>query len=181
MKKTALILAVAAVCAMFTACDNNTSSSGNGGGSAGGSQVSEPAASSDVSDSSSDSTKAAADKTKALLDAVEFPSMIEVTESNLDPYYGIDSKDLTEYSAYICPSGVGPDEFGVFVAKDADAAKKVEEALKKRVESQDKIYRDYPAADEYVYKLDDCFVNVSGNSVFYAICADNSKAKELLG
>lgn len=173
MKKTALIIAAVLVCTAFTACEgkpapDSTPSSTAGNASSGGASVTAPSVS-------------PGEKTNALKNAVEFPSMVEVTENNLDPYYGIDSADLTEFSAYICATGVGPDEFGVFVAKDTDAAERIENAVKKRVESQDKIYRDYPAAEEYVYKLDDCFVNVNGNVVSYAICADNLKAKELLG
>lgn len=178
MKKTALILAAALVCIALTACDGKTSSDSTPSASSGGSSVTDSVVS---APESTPDTVSPSEKTNALKNAVEFPSMVEVTENNLDPYYGIDSADLTEFSAYICATGVGPDEFGVFIAKDSDAAARVEDAIKKRVESQDKIYRDYPAAEEYVYKLDDCFVNVNGNVVSYAICADNLKAKELLG
>ena len=180
MKKTALILAVAAlICTAFTAC----SGGGSSDSAPSSSTASSGGASTDQSSSAPESTATVSpsEKTNALKNAVEFPSMVEVTENNLDPYYGIDSADLTDFSAFICPTGVSPDEFGVFVAKDADAAARIEEALKKRVESQDKIFRDYPAAAEYVYKLDDCFVKVNENVVSYAICADNLKAKELLG
>lgn len=173
MKKTALILAAALACTALTACGGKTSSDST---PSGGASATDPVVSAPESTPVSPS-----EKTNALKNAVEFPSMVEVTDNNLDPYYGIDSADLTEFSAYICATGVGPDEFGVFIAKDSDAAARVEDAVKKRVEWQDKIYRDYPAAEEYVYKLDDCFVSVNGNVVSYAICADNLKAKELLG
>lgn len=177
MKKTALILAAAFACMALTACEGKPSSDSTPAPS-GGSSITDPVSS--IPESTSSDTVSPNEKTSALKNAVEFPSMVEVTDNNLDPYYGIDSADLTGFSAYICATGVGPDEFGVFIAKDADAAARVEDALKKRVKSQDKIYRDYPAAEEYVYKLDDCFVNVNGNVISYAICADNLKAKELL-
>ena len=57
-------------------------------------------------------------------------------------------------------------------------AKRIEEALNKRIEKQRKTFTDYTPAE--MYKFEDCFVQINGTVVSYAICADNSKAKELL-
>lgn len=126
----------------------------------------------------SQTTLSAKEKAEKLLGAVEFPSMVEVTEDKLDIYFGIAEDEVKEYSVYICGSAAMPDEFGVFVAKDADTAAKIKTAVEKRIEAQKKTYSDYKP-DE-MYKIDDSFVNVNGTSVSYAICADNTKAAEIL-
>lgn len=126
----------------------------------------------------SQTTLSAKEKAEKLLGAVEFPSMVEVTADKLDIYFGIAEDEVKEYSVYICGSAAMPDEFGVFVAKDADTAAKIKTAVEKRIEAQKKTYSDYKP-DE-MYKIDDSFVNVNGTSVSYAICADNTKAAEIL-
>lgn len=134
--------------------------------------------SSSSSSSVSQSTLSAKEKTEKLLGAVEFPSMVEISADKLDIYFGIAEDEVKEYSVYICGSAAMPDEFGVFVAKDADTAAKIKTAVEKRIEAQKKTYSDYKP-DE-MYKIDDSFVNVNGTSVSYAICADNTKAAEIL-
>lgn len=126
----------------------------------------------------SQTTLSAKEKAEKLLGAVEFPSMVEVTADKLDIYFGIAEDEVKEYSVYICGSAAMPDEFGVFVAKDADTAAKIKTAVEKRIEAQKKTYSDYKP-DE-MYKIDNSFVNVNGSTVCYAICADNTKAAEIL-
>lgn len=179
MDKKKLIIAAALSCVMLAGCGNNTSSSESSQNSPNGSTVSEPesesGSNSDNSDDSIDS------RIKQLMDDVEFPSMVEVKEDNLEVYYGFTKDDVEEYSAYICGSGAMPDEFGIFIAKDEDSAAKIKDGLDKRIESQKKTYEDYPLAANELYKLDDCFVSVNGTTVTYAICADNNRAKDILG
>ena len=134
--------------------------------------------SSSSSSSVSQNTLSAKEKTAKLLGAVEFPSMVEISADKLDIYFGIAEDEVKEYSVYICGSAAMPDEFGVFVAKDADTAAKIKTAVEKRIEAQRKTYSDYKP-DE-MYKIDSSFVNVNGTSVSYAICADNTKAAEIL-
>ena len=67
-------------------------------------------------------------------------------------------------------------------AAKAEAAKKADEiktALEKRVDNQKSTYKDY-TPDE-MYKFDDCFVKQDGNTVYYAVTADNTKAADILG
>ena len=71
-----------------------------------------------------------------------------------------------------------PDEFGIFVAADEDAAAEIETALNSRIESQKETFTDYTPAE--MYKFDDCFVTKSGTTVCYAVCADNTSAQEIL-
>lgn len=158
-KKIISIVAAALICAAFTGCKNSSGSS----------------------DQSTVNSAVEADldsKTSALLDAVTLPEMVSVKKETVKDRFGIEESDVSDLSAYICGSGAMPDEFGVFVATDADAAKRVEGALNKRVERQRSTFKDYTPGE--MYKFDDCFVETSGNVVIYSICADNSKAKELL-
>lgn len=169
MKKKLIFIAVlAAVCAAFTGCSGKAGNSGSNSDSA--------AASNPTSADNAESVSYS-DKTAKLMDEVEFPKgMVEMSENNLK-MYGIDAADTADYSGYLCASGAMPDEFGIFEAVDADAADRIKSALESRIESQRKTYTDY-TPDE-VYKLDDSFVEINGNVVCYAICADNSKAKEI--
>lgn len=144
---------------------------GNGGGSS--------QNSSQTSSSASQSALSLNERTKKLMDEVTFPSMVEVNQEKLELYFDVSEGDVTEYSAYICGSGAMPDEFGVFTAKDADTAAKLKASIEKRIESLRKTYADYTPKE--MYKLDDSFVNVNGNTVSYAVCADNAKAKDILG
>lgn len=135
----------------------------------------EAAYTNNVSDNTPDISK----KTSALLEEINLPEMAEVTADGLNLFFGVDEADVSEFSAYLCGSGAVPDEFGIFIVKDADAADRVAEALNRRTERQRKMFKDYLPNE--MYKFDDCFVEINGTVVTYAVCADNSKARELLG
>lgn len=135
----------------------------------------EAAYTNNVSDNTPDISK----KTSALLEAIDLPEMVAITADGLNLFFGVDEADVSDFSAYLCGSGAMPDEFGVFIVKDADAADRVAAALNERAERQRKIFKDYLPNE--MYKFDDCFVEINGTVVTYAVCADNSKARELLG
>ncbi len=122
--------------------------------------------------------KSASEKVAELAGEIELPSMAEVNSENLNTFLGIDAESVTEFAAQICASGAMPDEFGVFVAVDGDAAAEIKSTLEARVEKQRETYKDY-TPDE-MYKFDDCFVTQNGNNVYYAICADNALAADIL-
>lgn len=164
MKKILLSVITAALVCGLCGCGSST------GGSS--------SSSSSSSSSASQTTLSAKEKAEKLLGAVEFPSMVEVTADKLDIYFGITEDEVKEYSVYICGSGAMPDEFGVFVAKDADTAAKIKAEVEKRIESLRKTYSDYTPKE--MYKLDDSFIDVNGSTVCYAVCADNAKAAEIL-
>lgn len=162
MKKILLSVITAALACGLCGCGSSTSGSSDS-----------PAG------SVSQTTLSVKEKTEKLLGEVEFPSMVELTEDKLDIYFGIAKDEVKEYSVYICGSAAMPDEFGIFVAKDAETAAKIKTAVENRIESQKKTYSDYKPGE--MYKIDDSFIDVNGNTVCYAICADNEKAAEILG
>lgn len=107
------------------------------------------------------------------------PEMVSVAAGTLHDRFLIDEGDVSEFSAYVCGNGSSPREYGVFTAKDGDAAKRISDALKAHIEMQRKSFETYKP-DE-MYKFDNSFVEISGNVVSYAVCEDNDKAKKLLG
>ncbi len=167
MNKLKMFTTALTAALLLTGCSgNDTSSAGESGNSAAGSTESAIAAT-------------AAERTAELLTAVEFPGMAEVTEDRLNVYYGIDPASITEFSAYVAGAGAYPDEFGIFVAVDENAAADIEVSLNERIEKQKKTYADY-SPDE-MYKFDESFVIVDGCTVYFAVCADGDTAADILG
>ena len=162
MKKITMLLAAGAACIMLAGCGGTASST----------------ASDSSTSTVSESAKSAAERTAEVLNTVETPEMVEVTSDRLKMYYKIDESSVTEFSAYICGSGAMPDEFGVFVFADEEAAAAGKESISARIEKQRSTYADY--TPEEMYKFDDSFVDQNGCTVTYAICADNTTAKDIL-
>lgn len=162
MKKITMLLAAAAACLMLAGCSGKTDDADN---------TNTPA--------QTEEQLSCAEKTQKLMESVETPEMVEVTSDRLMMYFKIDESTVTEFSAYICGSGAMPDEFGVFVFADADSAAAAKTSLEARIAKQRDTFTDY-TPDE-VYKLDNSFAKISGNTVSYAICADNDLAAEIFG
>ena len=156
MRKISLVAALVAASMLLTGCGGGENSS---------------------SGSTAVSEKTITEKTAELLSTVDFPEMAEVPADKLMVYYKLDEAIINEFSAYVAGAGVYPDEFGIFVTKDEEAAATVKERLEERVEKQRKTYADY-SPDE-MYKFDDHFVAVDGNVVCFAVCADNSTARDI--
>lgn len=166
MKKNITIAALAAAL-LLTGCSNgNSSASGQ----------------SSASESSAADTeiKTAAEKADAVLAEITFSGeMVAVDSDTLEFRYGFIADGISDYAAYLCGSGAYPDEFGIFTADSSDKADEIKTALEKRIDNQKATYQDY-TPDE-MYKFDDCFVKQDGNTVYYAVTADNTKAADILG
>lgn len=164
MKKSSIIAALTAAL-LLTGCSGGNTSS---------------VTSQSSQSSQTETAKTAAEKAAALLAEVEFAGeMVEIDSETMDFRLGFSTEGLTDYAAYICGSGAVPDEFGVFTADTAERAEEIKTALEKRIETQKDTYRDY--TPEEMYKFDDCFVKQNGNTVYYAVTADNTTAAEILG
>lgn len=177
--KRAMAIAMAAALALMAGCGDKTGSDNQSGTL----DVSDASNASSASNASNAATseadvKSASERVAELAGQIELPSMAEVTADNLSTFLGIDSEKVSEFSAQICASGAMPDEFGVFVAVDENAAADIKSTLESRIEKQRDTYKDY-TPDE-MYKFDDCFAEQDGNCVFYAICADNKLAADIL-
>lgn len=183
--KRAMAIAMAAALALMAGCGDKTGSDNQSGtldvsdasNASNASSASNASNASNVATSEAD-VKSASERVAELAGQIELPSMAEVTADNLSTFLGIDSEKVSEFSAQICASGAMPDEFGVFVAVDENAAADIKSTLESRIEKQRDTYKDY-TPDE-MYKFDDCFAEQDGNCVFYAICADNKLAADIL-
>ncbi len=177
--KRAMAIAMAAALALMAGCGDKTGSDNQSGtlDVSDASNASSASNASNVATSEAD-VKSASERVAELAGQIELPSMAEVTADNLSTFLGIDPEKVSEFSAQICASGAMPDEFGVFVAVDEDAAADIKSTLESRIEKQRDTYKDY-TPDE-MYKFDDCFAEQDGNCVFYAICADNKLAADIL-
>lgn len=167
MKKTTL----AAICAAGISCASLLLTGCSGSNSNTESQSTMSDAQTEVS---------AASKAEAVLAEVDFVGeMVFVEADTMDLRLGFTSDKISDYAAYLCGSGAYPDEFGIFIAETSEKAGEIKASLEKRIENQKATYQDY-TPDE-MYKFDDCFVKQDGNTIYYAITADNSEAAELLG
>lgn len=172
MKKKITIATVAAIAAalLITGCSNGNSSASE----------QSSAAESSAAESSSAEIKTAAEKADAVLAEVTFSGeMVAVDNDTIELRYGFNADGISDYAAYLCGSGAYPDEFGIFTADSAEKADEIKSSLEKRIENQKATYQDY-TPDE-MYKFDDCFVKQDGNTVYYAVTADNTKAADILG
>lgn len=150
--------------------------------------------SSKTSDSSANSTSTTAVETKektakdlnaiangvkdTLDDAVK-GTMTEYDENRIEKIIGV-KKDL--YTKAVClvdASGASAHEIDCFEAKDENAAKDIESALKTRIENQKTAFKDYVPAE--MDKLNDPVLVVDSNYVFLCLTNNNSKAKEVIG
>lgn len=122
--------------------------------------------------------KSAAEITSAVMAEIEIQSAIEKNIDEIGGFYDVDTSAIADMSVYICGSGAYPDELAAFKFTDSDSAKAGAEAVKKRLESQTALYKDY-TPDE-VYKLDGAQVITKDNWVILTVCSDNSRAKEII-
>ena len=161
MKKTVLALILAAGCAALCACNNGDSSGG--------------------SSSKVEVVKTPSEKAAELLEKAEFPEMAEQPGEMIEAsFIGISKEDLSEYHVYRCPQGAYPDEFGILVANDAETAAKLKDAVADWLQDQSDLYRDYTPSE--MYKLEDSFVKLDEKTftVIYAVCDNNTLAREIL-
>lgn len=176
MKKTITVAAILAAL-LLTGCSGNNGSGASESTSA--SSSADNSSASSAAESGQSSAASAKEKAEKLLAEVEFAGeMVEVTGENMELRLGFSADGITDFAAYTCGSGAYPDEFGVFVAENSDKAAEIKTALDARIETQRSTYQDY--TPEEMYKFDDCVVKQDGNTVYYAITADNAKAEEIL-
>lgn len=118
----------------------------------------------------------AADITSAIMAEIEIQSAVEKTVDDFGAFYDVDPGIIEDISVFICGSGAYPDELAVFKCV-SNTADECEKAIKKRLESQLALYKDY-TPDE-VYKLEDAVIIKKDRWVIFIACSDNSRAKEI--
>ncbi|MCM1329722.1 MAG: DUF4358 domain-containing protein [Ruminococcus sp.] len=172
MKKSiSVILSAIIAMAIFTACKNVEDSV-----PADGTVGTENTENAGTTGAEVPGTVTAADITAAVMAEIEIPSAVEKTAENIGAFYDVDAAAVEEMSVFICGSGAYPDELAVF--KFSEGAEAGAAAVQKRLDSQIALYTDY-TPDE-VYKLEGANLIQKGDWVILTICADNSRAAEII-
>ena len=102
--------------------------------------------------------------------------MLEYKSADDLSRYGIKAEDVTEAAGGVNKSGVDQEEIVLVKAKDADAAKRVEESLNKRLESKLNETKNYNP-EQYAI-VEKCSVDVDGNYVSMIISSNAEAMKK---
>ena len=89
--------------------------------------------------------------------------MMELSAEDLMPNYGIETKDVKQFAAYIDSTGTKGDEILLFEGIDDSAANRIEEKLNNRYHQKEIEMKDY-LPEEYAI-LQKCKVEREGNFV----------------
>lgn len=122
---------------------------------------------------------AIAGKLKDSLDDAVKATMTEFTEDRIEKIIGVKSDLYTNAVCIVDASGASAHEIDCFEAKDENAAKEIETALKARIENQKNAFKDYVPAE--MDKLNSPVLVVDGNYVIMCLSNNNDKAKEIIG
>lgn len=113
-----------------------------------------------------------------LLNGGVFAETLEPVELDILSYiYEVSEEDYAEAAVY-CSSGATADELAIFKAKDADAAKRIDEAVRQRVEEQIKGFKNYVPAE--VPKLEKAYKTTYGDYVILCVATDSEAANKII-
>jgi len=149
IKKCALLLSTCAVILSLTACGSGSGTNGK--------------------------TPAPADITTKIMQQVKLAETEEITADRLSRFYTVDSSSIDKMSLYVSTSLASADEVGVFVGKSSADTAKIQTAVEARITKREQDFNGYNST-EYA-KVQKNVVEVRGNYVFFAVCADSAKAK----
>ena len=130
----------------------------------------------------SDSTDAEwdlAELSDRLLHEITYTDTLSSMDDSLMDYLypDIDTADVSEKTIYIS-TGSTAEEIAAFQAVDEEAAKRIEEGLKKRIEQQTESFTNY--VPEEVKRLEDAVLVRHGAYVVLSVSGDAAKAKDIL-
>lgn len=120
-----------------------------------------------------------ANKLKDSLDDAVKATMTEFTPDRIDKIIGVKADLYNKAVCIVDASGASAHEIDCFEAKDENAAKEIETALKTRIENQKTAFKDYVPAE--MDKLNSPVLVVDGNYVIMCLSNNNDKAKEIIG
>lgn len=113
-----------------------------------------------------------ADKVGTTIDLSE---MSQIPDGYVDGVMGIALDGYVSRNTLISAVGTNIDEYGIFLAKDAEQADTLQSALEKYLEYRESVWMDEYLPDEKP-KLDNAEVWRQGNYVMYAILGDSDRA-----
>ena len=107
-----------------------------------------------------------------------FSDILNKVNPDIAPtFYGFDAADIESMSLY-CSTGATTEEVGIFKCVDKDAAARVLEKARERVDLQKTAYESYAPAE--VPKLNDAIVKADGVYVFYIVANDYDPVNNIL-
>lgn len=113
-----------------------------------------------------------------LLNGGAFSETLEPVELDILGYlYDVSENDY-ESAAVFCSSGATADELAIFKAKDAEAAKRISEAVQQRLDDQIKGFKNYIPAE--VPKLEKAYKTTYGNYVLLCVSTDTEAADKII-
>lgn len=117
--------------------------------------------------------------TDQLRNSIEYTDTLDEMDPELMNYLfsDVNPADVEEQIIYIS-TGTTAEEIAAFKAIDEEAAKRIEEGLTLRVESQIESFTDYVPAE--VKRLEDAVLVRNGRCVILSVSGDPDTAKEIL-
>lgn len=113
----------------------------------------------------------------AMIDGLEYSGELEECPADVAySYYTLDQEDCSEIVLFRAGNAVA-DELAIFKTADNTSIKKIEEAIKERVEYLHDGFSDY--RPEEVPKINKAFVETSGNTVILCICSSYDRAESV--
>lgn len=100
-----------------------------------------------------------------------------ITPDIAQALYGYESEDVIDCKVS-CSTGATTEEIAVFECADENAADRVFDAAKKRIQTQKTAYESYAPLE--IPKLDNAVVKKTGKCVTYVVSNDSDKVMELI-
>lgn len=120
-----------------------------------------------------------AESARQLSQSLPFADPLEPLEMDMAArLYQIAPEDVEEAAVYVGTGGATVDEISVWKAKDAQAATRIEQAVRERVKAQENVYQDYQPQE--VPKLRDPVLIVRGNVIVLCVSGYNEQARTIL-
>ena len=107
---------------------------------------------------------------------IKFGDMHDIPADELKKFYTIPDGALQKSSVFIS-SMSSSDEVAVFVAPDAAKTDSLKKAVDARIEQKTTDFKNYNP--EQYSKVEKNVVEVRGNYVFFVVCGDSGKAKNI--
>jgi hypothetical protein len=116
--------------------------------------------------------------TSALLGSGAFSDLLNPVDAKVAGLlYGYAAGDVSAVNVY-CGTGATAEEIAVFKAVDPDAAGRLKEAVKKRVEDQERAFANYAPGE--ITKLEMAEIREKGLFVVMVVSADGKKSGDIL-
>ena len=108
---------------------------------------------------------------------MENKDMMDLDESDLMSYYGIEASQVKQFAVYIDSTGIKGDEIILIEGIDADAAKSIKEKIDARYQEKENTMKTYQPEEYAVLKKSK--VEQSGNYISLIVSPQGDDLKEI--